>query len=153
LDATLGDDVPQELAPRDSEGAFFQVQLNAELPEVDEGFFQIGDEPSALSKFYHDVINVNLELAPYLLFEAKLHTSLVCSPRVLFSGRYFHIAKTTEGIDEHGNGLEHLGEGNMLITRVGVQETQELRPDSEVYNLVDAGKGDKSFIHALFGLI
>jgi hypothetical protein len=77
LDATLGDGVPQELAPRDSEGAFFQVQLNAELAEVDEGFFQIGDEPSALSKFYRDVINVNLELVPYLLFEAKLHTSLV----------------------------------------------------------------------------
>jgi hypothetical protein len=88
-----------------------------------------------------------------VLFEAKLHTSLVCSPRVLQSGRYFHIAKTTEGIDEYGNGLVHLGEGNMVITRVGIQETQELRPNSEVYNLVDAGKGDRSFVHALFGLV
>jgi hypothetical protein len=25
-------------------------------------------------RFYHDVININLEVAPYLLFEAKIHT-------------------------------------------------------------------------------
>jgi hypothetical protein len=36
--ATLGDDVPQELAPGDSEGAFFWVQLNVEPPKVVEGF-------------------------------------------------------------------------------------------------------------------
>jgi hypothetical protein len=35
---SLGDDVPQELAPGDSKGAFFWVQLDAESLEVVEGF-------------------------------------------------------------------------------------------------------------------
>jgi hypothetical protein len=38
FDAALGDDVPHELAPGDSEGAFLWVQLNIEPSEVVEGF-------------------------------------------------------------------------------------------------------------------
>jgi hypothetical protein len=34
FDATLGDDVPQELAPGDPEGALFWVHLDVEAPEV-----------------------------------------------------------------------------------------------------------------------
>jgi hypothetical protein len=30
-----------------------------------------------------------------------------------------------------------------MITRVGNQETQELAPDSEVYDRVDMGKGER----------
>jgi hypothetical protein len=45
----FGNDVPQEPPPRDSECAFFRVQLDVELSEVVEGFFQIGDEVAALS--------------------------------------------------------------------------------------------------------
>jgi hypothetical protein len=55
------------------------------LPEVVEGFLQIGDEVAALSGLDHDVIDINLKFMPYLLFEAKLYTQLVCSPRVLLS--------------------------------------------------------------------
>jgi hypothetical protein len=51
FDATFGDDVPQELPLVDSEGAFFQVQLNIESPEIVEGFFQIRDEAATLSGF------------------------------------------------------------------------------------------------------
>jgi hypothetical protein len=32
-----------------------------------------------------------------------------------------------------------------VITRVGIQETQELSSDHEVYNLVNAGKGEQIF--------
>jgi hypothetical protein len=39
FDAALGDDIPQDLAPGDPEGALFQVQLDVEKPEVSEGFF------------------------------------------------------------------------------------------------------------------
>jgi hypothetical protein len=39
FDATLGDDVSQELAPGDSKGAFLWVQLNVEPSEVIECFF------------------------------------------------------------------------------------------------------------------
>jgi hypothetical protein len=39
LDATLGDDVPQELALGDPKGALFRVQPNVEAPNVSEGFF------------------------------------------------------------------------------------------------------------------
>jgi hypothetical protein len=51
FDAMFGDDVPQELPLVDSEGAFFQVQLNIESPEIVEGFFQIRDEAATLSGF------------------------------------------------------------------------------------------------------
>jgi hypothetical protein len=40
LDAAFGDDVPQELAPRDPKGALFWVQPEVEASEVSEGFFQ-----------------------------------------------------------------------------------------------------------------
>jgi hypothetical protein len=55
------------------------------LSEVVEGFLKVRDEAVALSGFYHDVIDVNLKVMPYFLFEGKLHTSLICSPRVLQS--------------------------------------------------------------------
>jgi hypothetical protein len=76
-----------------SEGAFFQVQFNVAPSEVVEGFLQVRHEAAALSGFYHNVIDINLEVAPYLLFEAKLHTLLVCSPHVLQCERHFHVAK------------------------------------------------------------
>jgi hypothetical protein len=44
FDATLGDDVPQELAPGDPKGALFRVQLDVEVLEVSEGFFQVNDD-------------------------------------------------------------------------------------------------------------
>jgi hypothetical protein len=39
LNAALGDDVSQELALRVPKGALFQVQIDAEAPEVSAGFF------------------------------------------------------------------------------------------------------------------
>jgi hypothetical protein len=70
------------------------------LPEVVEGFLQIGDEVAALSGLDHDVIDINLKFIPYLLFEAKLYTQLVCSPRVLLSKWYFYVAKIARRSDE-----------------------------------------------------
>ncbi len=81
----LGDDVPLELAPGDPKGALFQVQPDVEAPEVSEGFFQVGDETAALLGLHDDVVDIDLQVVSYLLFEATLHTSLVCSPRVLQS--------------------------------------------------------------------
>jgi hypothetical protein len=40
--------------------------------EVVEGFFQIVVEAATFLGLYHDVININLEVKPHLLFEAKL---------------------------------------------------------------------------------
>jgi hypothetical protein len=80
LDAAVGDDVPQEFAPGDPEGALFWVQLDVEAPEAVEGFFQVGDGIGALSGLHDDVIDIDLQVAPYLPFEAELHTLLVCGP-------------------------------------------------------------------------
>jgi hypothetical protein len=85
FDAALGDDVPQEFALRDFNGAFLQVQLNLELPKVVEGFFQVGNEAVALLRLYDDVVDIDLLVAPYLPFEAELHAPLVYSPRVFQS--------------------------------------------------------------------
>jgi hypothetical protein len=60
FDAMLGDDVPQELAPGDSEGAFLLVQLNVEPTEVVEGFLKVRDESAALSRLYHHFIDTDL---------------------------------------------------------------------------------------------
>jgi hypothetical protein len=105
LDAAVGDDVPQELAPGDPEGALFWVQLDVEAPEVVEDFFQVGDEIAALSGLHDDVIDIDLQVAPYLPFEAELHTLLVCGPCIL----------QPEGCDECGGGLIHLGKGYLVV--------------------------------------
>jgi hypothetical protein len=94
FDAALVDDVPQELAPEVYKGALLRVQFNVELSEVVEGFFQVGDEGAALSRLHNDVINIDLQVAPYLPLEAELHTPLVCGPCVLQSERHFHVAET-----------------------------------------------------------
>jgi hypothetical protein len=115
FDAALGDDAPQELAQRDPEGALFQVQQDVEAPVAVEGFFQVGDETAAMSGLHDDVINIDPQFAPYLPFETELHTSLVCGPCVLEPKWHFYIAKTTEGSDEHGGGLVHLGKGYLVV--------------------------------------
>jgi hypothetical protein len=61
--------------------------------------------------------------------------------RVLQSKPHFHIAKIAERSDERGGRLVWLSEGYLVIARVGVQETVELTPSHEVYNLVNTGKG------------
>jgi hypothetical protein len=95
---------------------------------------------ATLSGFYHDFINANLEVTPYLLFEAIPHKSLICSP--CFSVRTtFLPSKTSKGSDECGGGLVHLSEGCLVISRVGIQETQELTPSPEIHDLVNTGKG------------
>jgi hypothetical protein len=116
FNAVFDNDVPQELPLGDTEGAFFRVQLNVESPKVVEGFFQIKDETAPLSGFYHDVIEVDLEVTPYLLFEAKLHTPLICSPHVLQSEQHFYVAKIVERSDERGDGLVHFIEGYLVIS-------------------------------------
>jgi hypothetical protein len=83
FDAVLSDDVPQELTPGDPEGALIRVQLDVEAPEAVEGFFQVGDETTALLGLHDDVINVDLQVAPHLPFEAELHTPLVCGPCIV----------------------------------------------------------------------
>jgi hypothetical protein len=81
----LGDDVSQELALGDPEGALFRVQLDIELPEVVEGFFQVSDEAIALLRFHDDAVDIDFQGVPYLLLEAELHTPLICDPCVLQS--------------------------------------------------------------------
>jgi hypothetical protein len=44
FNVAFGNDIPQELPPEDSKGAFPRIQVDVEAPEVAEGFFQVGDE-------------------------------------------------------------------------------------------------------------
>jgi hypothetical protein len=60
FDAALGDDVPEELASGDLEGALLWVQLNVEPLEVVECCLEVGDEASALSGLYDDVVDIDL---------------------------------------------------------------------------------------------
>jgi hypothetical protein len=55
----------------------------------------------------------------------------------------FYVAKTPEGSDKRGGGLVHLGEGYLVVTRVGVQKTQEFTPGSDVYDLVYVGERER----------
>jgi hypothetical protein len=77
---------------------------------------------------------------PYFPIQATLHTPLVCSPHVLQSEWHLHIAKATERSAKRDGRLVCFGKEYLVITRVGVKETQELTPDREVYNLVNTGK-------------
>jgi hypothetical protein len=115
LNAAFGNDIAQEVPPKVSKSAFFWVQLDVESSKVIEGFFQIGDETTALSRLYHDVVDVDLEVMPYLLFEAKMHKPLICSPHIFQSEWHFYVAKAAKRSDECSGGLVHLGKGYLMI--------------------------------------
>jgi hypothetical protein len=51
---------PRSLPRGDSEGSFLRVQLNVEPQEV-----------VAPLRLYNDVVNLDLQVAPYLLFEIE----------------------------------------------------------------------------------
>jgi hypothetical protein len=53
------------------------------VPKVVECFFQVSNEAIALSGFYNDVVDIDVQVVMYLLFEVEQHTSLVCGPHVL----------------------------------------------------------------------
>jgi hypothetical protein len=80
FNATVGDDVPQEFASGDAEGAFFQIQPDVKASEVCKGFLQVIDEAIAMPSPYNDVINVDLQITPNLSLETGLHALLVGSP-------------------------------------------------------------------------
>jgi hypothetical protein len=103
-----------------SEGACLQVQLDVELPKVVKGFLQVGDEATTLLRPHDDVVDIDLQVAPYLPFEVEMHTPPVCGPCILQCERHIHITKTTEGGDERGGGLVCISEGYLVITRVGI---------------------------------
>jgi hypothetical protein len=84
---------------------------------------------------------------PYLPFEIEMHTLLVGVPCILQPEHHFYIAKTTEGCDECGGRLVHLGNGYLVVARVGIQKTYELTPHSKVYNLVNSGERER-ILHA-----
>jgi hypothetical protein len=83
FDVVHGDDVPQKLVPWDTEGALFWVQFDVETFEAVEGFFMVGDETVALSGLLDDVLDIDLQVVPYLPFETELHTPLVCGSCVV----------------------------------------------------------------------
>jgi hypothetical protein len=53
------------------------------MAEVNEGFFQVGDENVVLSGLYDDFVNVDFQVVPDLPLETGMHTPLVGGPRVL----------------------------------------------------------------------
>jgi hypothetical protein len=76
----LGDDIPQEFAPRDAKGALFYVQLDVEVSEVSKGFFQVCDEVATLPGLYDNAINIDFQVAPNLSSKTELLTLLVGTP-------------------------------------------------------------------------
>jgi hypothetical protein len=57
----------------------------------------------------------------------------------------FLCSKSSRRCDEHGGRLVHLGEGYLVIARVGIQKTQELAPGLEIYDLVYASERKRIF--------
>jgi hypothetical protein len=80
FDTALNDDVPQDLTLGDSEAALLEVQLNVEPPEVVEGSFQVSNEATALLKLHDNVIDIDLQVVPYLPPEVELHIPLIYGP-------------------------------------------------------------------------
>jgi hypothetical protein len=50
------------------------------MAEVNEGFFQVGDETVVLSGLYDDFVNVDFQVVPDLPLETGMHTTLVGAP-------------------------------------------------------------------------
>jgi hypothetical protein len=89
FNATLVDDVPQELAPKDPKGALFWVLFDVETPEVGEGFLYVEDKITTLLGLHDDVIDVDPQVAPDLSLKAGLHTPLLGGPAFFNSNGIF----------------------------------------------------------------
>ena len=59
LDATLGHDVSKQLPLWNLENTFFGIHLDVEPSEVHECCGQVCDQVASLSRFDHNVINVD----------------------------------------------------------------------------------------------
>jgi hypothetical protein len=71
----------------------------------------------------HDVIDVNLEVTPDLLMEASLHATLICHVGVLQPKRHLDVAVAAKQGDEHRRQLLGLAERDLVVSRVGIQES------------------------------
>jgi hypothetical protein len=89
FNAALGDDVPQELAPKDPKGAVFWVLFDVETPKVGEGFLYVEDKITTLPGLHDDVIDVDLQVAPDLSLDAGLQTPLLGGPMFFNSNGIF----------------------------------------------------------------
>jgi hypothetical protein len=78
IDASLGNDEPQEHASGDSEDTFLGVEFHALRPQTLECRFKVREEVGGFPRLDYDVINVSLDRSADVLSEHVVHAPLVC---------------------------------------------------------------------------
>jgi hypothetical protein len=69
-------------------------------PQGFEGFSEVGDEGIGGLRLNHHVINVSVNILPYLVLKATLDGSLISSTRILVPEGRGHIAIGAKRSDE-----------------------------------------------------
>jgi hypothetical protein len=92
LNASLGDDVSQQLASWHAEDTFFGVQLHPISPLAAKRDAEVVNQVVRLPGFHVYIVYVCLDGSPDVIPENVLHTSLVCSARISETERHCHVA-------------------------------------------------------------
>jgi hypothetical protein len=84
------------------EGALFRVELDVVAIEIGEGFTQIVEQAIYFSGLDDDVVDVDFDVAAYLLLQAGLHAPLIGGSSILQANGNWHVAVHPMRGDEHG---------------------------------------------------
>jgi hypothetical protein len=80
-----------------------------------------------------------------VISENMLHTSLVCSTRVLETKRHCYVAIHPERRNERSRELVGLLHFYLVVPRIGMKETQKFAPGGRVNDLIDPWQRKRNF--------
>jgi hypothetical protein len=142
FDPSLGDEVAQQLAGGYPEGALLWVKLDVVSVEVGKGFSKVIEQAICLRGLDDDVVDIDLNIAANLFFQACLHAPLIGGSGVLEPEGHRHVAVYPVRVDEDRLVFVFYLQSYLIIPGVGVEELKAFAPCCGVDDLVDSGQGE-----------
>jgi hypothetical protein len=140
FDFSFRDEVSQQLAYRHPEGALLRVELDAVAVEVSKSFPQVVEQAVYFRGFDDDIVDVDLDVAADLFFQARLHAPLIGGSGVLEPEGHRHVAVHPVWGDERRLVFVFYLQPYLVVPGVGVEERKALAPRSRIDDLVDSGQ-------------
>jgi hypothetical protein len=115
LDASLGDDEPQEHASGYSEDALLGIEFYTFGLETPECRFKVRKEVGGFLRIDYDVIDVSLDRSTNVFAEHVVHAPLVHRTRIPQTKWHSNIAVHAKSCDERSRELVRLFHPNLVI--------------------------------------
>jgi hypothetical protein len=122
LNAPSTDDAAQEDTRWNTKYAICRIQLPPILFEGLECLLEVGDKLIGGLGLNDYVIDVGLNVVPYLIFKVVLNGSLICCTSVFESEGHGGVTVGVEWCNEGHFDLVLLFQGDLVITRITIQK-------------------------------